>query len=775
VAEGGDCNDLDDAIHPDAEEVCDNVDNDCDASVDEADATDVSTWYLDEDGDGFGVDTTTEAACNEPAGYALLAGDCDDSNPAFHPGALETDCTDANDYNCDGSVGFADADADGFAACEDCDDADANANEDATETCDGVDNDCDGLTDSDDPDTVGTTVFYGDSDGDGYGGQQYQLDACEAAPGYVATNDDCDDLNPASHPGASEICDDGDNDCDGDVDEGVGTTWYQDSDSDGYGNGSVSAVSCDAPSGYVGNALDCDDFTASTNPGSFEVCDAQDNDCDGSVDEDAINATTFYVDADADGYGSAASSTTACEATAGYADNDSDCNDSDAAVNPAATEVCDSADNDCDGTVDESDATGASIWYQDLDSDGFGNAANQQTGCDQPTGYVVDATDCDDTNASTNTSGTEVCDFVDNDCDGSVDEDDATDAQTWYQDSDADGYGTANSTAVSCSLPAGYSVLNTDCDDTNANANPGITEVCDGADNNCDGAADEDLLGTDAACPAASCLALYNDDSSRTDGNYYIDPTGTSPMEVMCNMSNGGETLCASLTKGYVPAHMLHDEDAYAFQARLNSDNDYVFDTDAPSNSTTSWDASETLNYGQFCRAMGTSGVSQTRLQAKMYNYRNNAPVMRGVGYDATYEATFSGNLFLQWFTNSASGRSFSQLSGDTLYVQSNNNGYGGAYTTPNVGWSSSSAPYTHSSNPWGSACGVGASCCVGCTDSGGYYGNLAYGQTTILNDTSHSFWAGIPNLPYGWSDCTRDGDCNYEESGYGVWLFWVK
>jgi hypothetical protein len=164
-------------------------------------------------------------------------------------------------------------------------------------------------------------------------------------------------------------------------------------------------------------------------------------------------------------------------------------------------------------------------------------------------------------------------------------------------------------------------------------------------------------------------------------------------------------------------------------------------------------------------------------LQAKLYNYRNNATVMRGVGYDANYEGTFSGNLFLQWFTNSSAGRTFTLLSGDQLHHQDNSNGYGGPYTTPNVGWSSGnqSLPYTHSSTPWGTPCSVDASCCVGCTGGSGYYEVLPYGQVTILNDTSHSFWTGIPNLPYGWSDCTNDGNCDYHESGYGVWLFWVK
>ena len=157
-------------------------------------------------------------------------------------------------------------------------------------------------------------------------------------------------------------------------------------------------------------------------------------------------------------------------------------------MSPAATELCDAVDNDCDGATDEIDAADAQTWYQDLDADGYGNASNQTLGCAQPTGYVEDATDCDDTSATTNTAGTELCDLVDNDCDGTVDEDDAADAPTWYQDSDADGYGSGTVSVTACSTPNGYSSLNTDCDDAASDVNPTAGEVVDGVDNDCDGA-----------------------------------------------------------------------------------------------------------------------------------------------------------------------------------------------------------------------------------------------------------------------------------------------
>ena len=139
-----DCDDGDAAVYPDAEELCDGIDNNCDGAVDEGL---LGTFYVDADGDGYGGESDTVEACAAPKGYAASADDCDDSDPAFHPGATEDDCSDPNDYNCDGSVAYADVDADGFAACEDCDDTDAAVHPEAAEVCNGLDENCDGAGD----------------------------------------------------------------------------------------------------------------------------------------------------------------------------------------------------------------------------------------------------------------------------------------------------------------------------------------------------------------------------------------------------------------------------------------------------------------------------------------------------------------------------------------------------------------------------------------------------------------------------------------------------
>ena len=126
-------------------------------------------------------------------------------------------------------------------------------------------------------------------------------------------------------------------------------TWNLDADGDGFG-GTATLEACEAPAGYVDNSDDCDDLDASAFPGGSEVCDGVDNDCDGSVDNEASDALSLFTDADGDGFGDAA--TSACELSDGLSEIDGDCDDGNSAVFPGAEEVCDGADNDCDGVID---------------------------------------------------------------------------------------------------------------------------------------------------------------------------------------------------------------------------------------------------------------------------------------------------------------------------------------------------------------------------------------------------------------------------------------
>ncbi len=172
---------------------------------------------------------------------------------------------------------------------------------------------------------VGTVPFCLDNDNDGY------------------TQDvDCNDNNPAINPGAVEICGDGiDNNCNDETDEGCPTCI--DADGDGYFTGA----------GCTGN-LDCDDTNALIFPGADEKCNGVDDNCDGTIDVDAVDKQTFYLDNDEDGYGDSSNTITSCQQPQGYVSVGGDCSDSNSSINPGAEEVCgDLIDNNCNYYIDE--------------------------------------------------------------------------------------------------------------------------------------------------------------------------------------------------------------------------------------------------------------------------------------------------------------------------------------------------------------------------------------------------------------------------------------
>lgn len=241
-----DCNDDDASVFPDAIEICDGIDNDCDSLIDdEDDDVELSVFYTDGDGDGFGVEELL--SCSQPEGTAEEGGDCDDSNVDVFPG---------ND-----------------------------------EICDGIDNDCDSLIDDEDDSVISEQAWFPDEDGDGFGAEDGLGYWCSPPPNVILVGGDCDDTDSSVHPAAQEVCDGIDNDCDsyldGDdesLDLSSAPIWYEDADGDSQGNPDVSVYDCAAPTGFVSNSLDCHDQNASIH--QLDLDGDGVTSCDGDCDDE---------------------------------------------------------------------------------------------------------------------------------------------------------------------------------------------------------------------------------------------------------------------------------------------------------------------------------------------------------------------------------------------------------------------------------------------------------------------------------------------------------
>jgi len=285
------------------------------------------------------------------------------------------------------------------------------------------------------------------------------------------------------------------------------TVWFLDQDGDGWGGGAGFQTACEQPDGYAALDGDCDDEDPSIHPDADELCDHVDQDCDEEVDEDPIDPTTWYADADADGYGDPDTTQQACERAPGWLEDRTDCDDTDATIHPSADEHCDGVDENCNGLVDDEPLDPA-VWYADADADGFGDHDSFDLSCELPSGMVADDTDCDDTDDTIHPGADEYCDDVDQDCDGELDND-PLDALTWQVDADGDGYGDPSLTDLACDEGDGLVADATDCDDGEALIHPGAREVCgNGSDDDCagDGDIDCDLWATTVLSDAPLAL-----------------------------------------------------------------------------------------------------------------------------------------------------------------------------------------------------------------------------------------------------------------------------
>ncbi len=326
-------------------------------------------------------------------------------------------------------------------------------------------------------------TYYLDADMDTYGNPTITVSAASAPVGYVSISGDCDDSNAAIHPGVSEVCDGQDNDCDGAVDESGHTLFYRDADGDGYGNIYPTITACFAPAGYVSTPGDCNDSDNTIYPGAVEIEGDE-------IDQNCDNSTACFVDADNDGYRTMSIITSndcdcADDGEALPSDPAGDCNDGNAAIHPGISEICDGLDNDCDGSVDESANT---IFYRDVDGDGYGVINLTVSACPAPAGYVSISGDCNDSDNTIYPGAAEIPgDEIDQNCNGT---------ETCYADADNDDYRiTTTIPSADCDCAdngeAKASDPTGDCNDGNAAIHPGVSEVCDGTDNDCDGVVDE--------------------------------------------------------------------------------------------------------------------------------------------------------------------------------------------------------------------------------------------------------------------------------------------
>ena len=402
-----------------AEEACDGKDNDCDGDSDEKDALGCQLYFLDVDQDSFGVDGQSKCLCAPEDFYqAVVAGDCKPLVPEINPGA-EDKC-DGQDNDCDGSIdeGFENLDNDELADCVDPDDDDDNV-PDLIDNC-----------------PITSNYNQANFDKDQFG------DVCDWDDDNDATGDllDCDPFDPLIYPGADEVCNGKDDDCDSAKDEELGTLEC--------GVGECFKV---VPACLNGKLNTCEPKSTGT-----EVCDGKDNDCDGKTDEELGTLTC--------GKGECVATVDAC-----VGGQPQVCE-----PKPVSDEVCDGKDNNCDGQIDETFPEQGIVCpvpnAKGECAKGTYQCANGKTTCPQ----VVQP-------------NPEQCDGKDNNCDGQIDEIFPEQGQLCVV---PNAVGVCAAGSFSCTN--GQKVC--------AQVVQPQPEQCDGKDNNCDGMIDETFPDQGKSC-----------------------------------------------------------------------------------------------------------------------------------------------------------------------------------------------------------------------------------------------------------------------------------
>ncbi len=582
-------------------EICNAEDDDCDGRVDE---TTTVRCYDDADDDGYPAPGATPAdvcptsgrggvgGCpfgltnREPLGAAI---DCDDASPESHPGGTEVCDAARLDEDCDG---MANPDppcacsgtevracplpgrcAAGTETCADGRFGPCSVSPEA-ETCNGVDDDCDGMADE-----MLTVVCHPDGDDDSYSPGGASMLVCPVpgrggvggcpvgltnrVAGAGAT--DCDDANPGAHPMATEQCDGArvDEDCDGMANpnppcacSGVET------------RGCVQPGRCAAGIQTCGSGA----WGACSISPEVEGCNSADDDCDGRVDE--MVTVVCYTDGDNDTYSPGGAPMDVCPvpgraSVGGCPPNltnrvagagTTDCNDGRSDIYPGAPESCvGSDDDDCDGMVNEGCTCTVGGMRPCMR---LGVCASGTETCQLPGPAWV----CD------RSPGAESCNSADDDCDGRTDE--GTTVQCWV-DVDRDTYAPAGASMISaCSCPLGTTsrnpvgAANTDCDDGVMTRYPGAPEICNMVDDDCDPSVDEGLaivtvyVDTDGdgrrgtpqmRCAAAGDVTTSQDCNEMRTDTYVGAPELCDRRDNNCSSGGGVDASEDMDMDGYAP------------------------------------------------------------------------------------------------------------------------------------------------------------------------------------------------------------------------------
>ncbi|MEN9942843.1 MAG: hypothetical protein RLZZ91_844, partial [Bacteroidota bacterium] len=330
-----------------------------------------TTYYADSDSDTFGNLNSTLSACSQPSGYVTNSTDCNDNNSAIGPTAIEI--------------------------------------------CNTFDDDCDGLTNE----GITFITYYADNDGDSFGNPNASLSACSQPVGYVTNNSDCNDANAIIKPGAVELCNLVDDNCNGQVNEGlVFANYYIDTDQDGFGAGTAINSCTPIFGNYVTNNFDCNNNNANIRPNAAEICNSIDDNCNNLID-DGLTFVNYYIDTDGDGFGAGVATNSCINPGSGYSTNNSDCNNTNASIRPSASEVCNEIDDNCNNVIDE--GLQFSNYYLDVDHDGYYLSilnACISPGANYSLTNIAEG-DCNDNNFNINAGAQEICgNFIDENCDG---------------------------------------------------------------------------------------------------------------------------------------------------------------------------------------------------------------------------------------------------------------------------------------------------------------------------------------------------------------------